>query len=134
MAFDGRIALIGDAGHTHGGAFAAGGSLAINDAHALALALRYVWPAGSQTKPNGDQLARALSLFDKTRRPHVNKLIDVVETYVAAAHDKLRAPRKVETDAEFRARISGLGDTAWLAEHDVEDTFSLVIRAEEAKL
>ncbi|KAF4763935.1 hypothetical protein HAV15_001309 [Penicillium sp. str.  len=135
MIFESHVALIGDAGHTHGGAFAAGGSLAMNDAHALALALAHVWPTEKDTKPSRRQLERALALFDGTRRPHVNKLIELVEIGLAARQAKLRDARKVEeTDKELRERISGLSDIAWLAEHDVEAAFWDFTQTEVAKL
>ncbi|CAI7658991.1 unnamed protein product [Penicillium discolor] len=135
MVFESHVALIGDAGHTHGGAFAAGGSLAMNDAHALALALAHVWPTERDTKPSCRQLERALALFDGTRRPHVNKLIELVEIGLAARQAKLRDARQVEeTDKELRERISGLSDIAWLAEHDVEAAFWDFTRTEVAKL
>ncbi|CAI7669269.1 unnamed protein product [Penicillium palitans] len=135
MVFESHVALIGDAGHTHGGAFAAGGSLAMNDAHALALALAHVWPTEKDTKPSRRQLERALALFDGTRRPHVNKLIELVEIGLAARQAKLRDARKVEeTDKELRQRISGLPDIAWLAEHDVEAAFWDFTQTEVAKL
>lgn len=135
MVFESHVALIGDAGHTHGGAFAAGGSLAMNDAHALALALAHVWPAEKDKKPSRRQLERALALFDGTRRPHVNKLIELVEIGLAARQAKLRDARQVEeTDKELRERISGLSDIAWLAEHDVEAAFWDFTQTEVAKL
>ncbi|KAF7523836.1 hypothetical protein PCG10_006364 [Penicillium crustosum] len=135
MVFESHVALIGDAGHTHGGAFAAGGSLAMNDAHALGLALAHVWPTEKNTKPSRRQLERALALFDGTRRPHVNKLIELVEIGLAARQAKLRDERKVEeTDKELRERISGLSDIAWLAEHDVEAAFWDFTQTEVAKL
>ncbi|KKA16259.1 hypothetical protein T310_10161 [Rasamsonia emersonii CBS 393.64] len=45
--FGSRVTLVGDAAHTHGGAFAAGGSLALDDAYALALAFRHVFGSAS---------------------------------------------------------------------------------------
>ncbi|KGO72154.1 Monooxygenase, FAD-binding [Penicillium italicum] len=135
MVFESHVALIGDAGHTHGGAFASGGSLAMNDAHALALALAHVWPTEKDAKPDRRQVARALALFDGTRRPHVNKLIELVQVGLAARQAKLRDVRKVEeTDEELRERISGLSDIAWLAEHDVEAAFRDFTQTEVAKL
>ncbi|KAG0158045.1 hypothetical protein PDIDSM_5558 [Penicillium digitatum] len=129
------VALIGDAGHTHGGAFASGGSQAMNDTHALALALAHIWPTEKNAKPDRPQVARALALFDGTRRPHVNKLIDLVQIGLAARQAKLRDVRKVEeTDKERRERISGLSDIAWLAEHDVEAAFRDFAQTEFAKL
>lgn len=49
--FDGHVALLGDAAHAHGGGVAIGGSLAINDAYAFALALTHVWPPSDDNTP-----------------------------------------------------------------------------------
>ncbi|KAL3481727.1 hypothetical protein BJX99DRAFT_270063 [Aspergillus californicus] len=131
LVFGSHAALIGDAGHTHGGAFASGGSLAINDAHALALSLAYVWPKGDHSKPDSSQVARALALFDATRRPHVNRLVEIVHSGLAARQEKLRSTHRVEeTDSELRERIAEEEDIGWLAEHDVESTFAAITRAE----
>ncbi|EOD46331.1 putative salicylate hydroxylase protein [Neofusicoccum parvum UCRNP2] len=59
----GRVALIGDAAHPHGGAFATGGSLAIDDAYALSLALFSLFPVGSgRARPSPEELARATAV------------------------------------------------------------------------
>ncbi|OKL59949.1 hypothetical protein UA08_04934 [Talaromyces atroroseus] len=136
MTFHGRVVLIGDAGHTHGGAFAAGGALAINDAHALALALTHVWRAENQSRLSAHQLAQGLDLFDKTRRPHVNRLIELVQRITEPPLD---APKPAETaeesDEDFRKMISSMGDENWIAEHDVEAAFQAVLRdGDSAKL
>ncbi|PYH92007.1 FAD/NAD(P)-binding domain-containing protein [Aspergillus ellipticus CBS 707.79] len=131
MVFDGRVALLGDAGHTHGGAFAAGGSLAINDAHALALALAHTWPTGDGGRPNNRHLAEALAFFDRTRRPHVNKLIEIASKQALDRQRRSQASgTQAESDCWLRERVSGLGDVAWLAEHDVESEFKAVIGSE----
>lgn len=129
LVFDSRVALLGDAAHTHGGAFGAGGSLAINDAYALALALVEVWPpAPALPKPNSEELERALKLFDETRRPLVTRVLDTVRGQgqarrLAAAN---KANGKMETDDELRARIANRPDIVWLTEHDVEAEFQAV--------
>ncbi|KAL2836586.1 FAD/NAD(P)-binding domain-containing protein [Aspergillus pseudoustus] len=138
LVFGGRIALLGDAGHTHGGAFASDGSLAINDAHALALSLAHVWPAAQGADgatPDKSQLQGALALFDATRRPHVTRLIDVVHSGLAERFEKLRDPHRVEeTDGELRARIAAVEGFSWLGEHDVEAEFRRAAQGDVAKL
>lgn len=126
------MVLLGDAAHTHGGAFAAGGSLAINDAYALALALAHVWPPASeadQNKPTSAQLGRALKLYDETRRPLVTRVLNVVHANKDAK--KVAALRTIngtaETDEQLRARIANRPDMTWLTEHDVEAEFQSVV-------
>ncbi|KAL1870717.1 hypothetical protein Daus18300_005037 [Diaporthe australafricana] len=132
LVFEGRTALLGDAAHTHGGAFAAGGSLAINDAYALALALAHVWPHGE--KPTPKQLERALDIYDETRRPLVTRVLDLVHE----AAQKRRwtgargsAQENKETDEELRIRIANRPDMTWLTEHDVEAEFDRVVSHEK---
>ncbi|POS73824.1 hypothetical protein DHEL01_v207788 [Diaporthe helianthi] len=130
LVLDSRIALLGDAAHTHGGAFAAGGSLAINDAYCLALSLAHVWP--QEGKPTHDQLRRALNLYDETRRPLVTRVLDLVH----GAAQKRRwtggnaENGEKETDEELRGRIANRPDMTWLTEHDVEAEFRGVISRE----
>lgn len=114
----GRVALIGDAAHPHGGAFATGGSLAIDDAYALSLALRAAWPPGSHAKPLREQLARATGVYERVRRPHTTRLLEVVHRGVQASKERLR--KGVESDGELRERTSKRAETSWLHEHDVE--------------
>lgn len=129
LVFDSRVALLGDAAHTHGGAFGAGGSLAINDAYALALALTHFWPpVPEQSNPTSNELGRALKLFDETRRPLVTRVLDTVHSQgqarrLAAAN---KANGKMETDDELRARIENRPDIVWLTEHDVDAEFQAV--------
>lgn len=132
LVFEGRVALLGDAAHTHGGAFAAGGSLAINDAYALTLALAHVWP--QEGKPTQEHLGKALTLYDETRRPLVTRVLDLVH---GAAQKKRwtgvngKDGEKKETDAELRSRIANRPDMTWLTEHDVEAEFLRVVSHEK---
>ncbi|ORY24119.1 hypothetical protein BCR39DRAFT_547657 [Naematelia encephala] len=111
-----HVVLIGDAGHPHGGAFAAGGSLAIEDAYTLYLCLK-----------DGRSVQDAWSLFDQVRKEHVHRLLRMAE--------KLRKQRKDDegkylNDDEIRQRVEGRGDVTWLAENDVEQ---VVEKAKEAR-
>lgn len=80
--FSDRITLIGDAAHAHGGAYATGGSLAIDDAYALSLAISHIFPPLSESpvtgKPSQESIAIALRLYEKTRKPHAEKLLNIV--------------------------------------------------------
>ncbi|EOO03348.1 putative salicylate hydroxylase protein [Phaeoacremonium minimum UCRPA7] len=131
FTFENRVVLLGDAAHTHGGAFAAGGSLAINDAYALVLGLSYAWSPGSLEKPTPGQIRKALDLYEKTRKPHIDKLLSII-------HSGYRKPWEgaetaSETDEELRKRIDGRPDPSWLAEHDVEARFLEVVEEYEKR-
>lgn len=142
--FDGHVALLGDAAHAHGGGVAIGGSLAINDAYAFALALTHVWPPTDNNasttphaplKPTTEQLDKALKLYDETRRPLVNRLLAGV--HALAQKRRWMAERKTvdgqgETDELLRARIANRPDLSWLTEHDVEAEFDRVVARVEA--
>lgn len=138
FTFDGRVALLGDAAHAHGGGVAISGSLAINDACAFTLALTYVWPPADDAstptdappEPTQEQLSKALALYDETRRPLVNRLLAGV--YALAEKRRWMAGKKTadgqgETDELLRARITNRPDLSWLTEHDVEAEFGRVV-------
>ncbi len=133
--FEGRVTLVGDAGHTHGGAFAAGASLAVDDAYCLSLALDEVFPPTSSSSDSEtvsvEKIRRALDLYESTRRPHTAKVLDIVH----ANKDKSRklVERRLngqpETDEEFRQRYAGRPNPVWLNEYDVEAAFREVVEA-----
>ncbi|KAM3543912.1 hypothetical protein ARSEF1564_003133 [Beauveria bassiana] len=122
-----RVALLGDAAHTHGGAFAAGGSLALDDALALGLALRHV----SESKAAGTvlqlgEVQHALTLYDRTRQPHASKLLDIVHGALAK-NQSSHASAEAEDEALI-ARLKNRPDLTWLSEHDVEAAFARTVR------
>jgi salicylate hydroxylase len=73
--FDGRVVLIGDAAHAHGGAHATGGSLAIEDAYTLSLALLHIFPVDAASKPSQVDVDVALKLYEEVRKPHAERLL-----------------------------------------------------------
>ncbi|KAK8146309.1 hypothetical protein G3M48_003257 [Beauveria asiatica] len=123
-----RAALLGDAAHTHGGAFAAGGSLALDDALALGLALRHV---SSESRAADavlqlGEVQHALTLYDGTRQPHASKLLDIVHGALAK-----NQPSCASAEAEDEALITRLKnrpDLTWLSEHDVEAAFARTVQ------
>jgi salicylate hydroxylase len=124
--FGSRVTLVGDAAHAHGGAFAAGGSLALDDAFALALAFRSIHDLSKAENIKG-----ALRLYERTRQPHTDRLLKNV-------HGQLDASRKVgppvspeEEDARLLERMRNRPDTVWLSEHDVEAEFAVVLQEAE---
>ncbi|KAL4977143.1 hypothetical protein BDW66DRAFT_150455 [Aspergillus desertorum] len=80
--FKDRVTLVGDAAHAHGGAFAAGGSLALDDAFALGLAFRYIRTQADVTDGKGhfqvEGAKRALVFYERTRKPHTHRLLEIV--------------------------------------------------------
>ena len=115
--FDSRVTLIGDAAHTHGGAHAAGGSLAIDDAYALYLSFLHVFPPDKSIEnPSASDIERALTLYESTRRPHTEKL----QRLVLNIRKQVDSP----TDEQLRLKMINRENTEWLTEHDVEAAFS----------
>jgi salicylate hydroxylase len=121
--FGDRTTLIGDAAHAHGGAYATGGSLAIDDAYALYLSILSIFPFGSTTKPSGLEIRKALELYEATRKPLTDKLLNLVHAANQAKAEKTKSG-KPETDEDLRSRAAKGSNTAWLSEHDVVKTFN----------
>ncbi|KAB8274365.1 hypothetical protein BDV30DRAFT_248549 [Aspergillus minisclerotigenes] len=107
-----RVALLGDAAHTHGGAFAAGGSLAIDDAYCFSLALFYIFPPTATEKLSPEKLKDVFRLYEATRKRHVDKVLR-----------KSVERGSTETDDELRERVRTRFDPWWISEHDVEAAF-----------
>ncbi|PIG85712.1 monooxygenase [Aspergillus arachidicola] len=120
--FDSRVTLVGDAAHTHGGAFAAGGSLAIDDAYALFLAFRHVLGSSRAQKPKAYEVRAALALYDETRRPHTEKLLTIVLKGIGAQ------ATNTDSDKVLVERVRNKPNTTWLSEHDVEKAFQSVLQ------
>jgi salicylate hydroxylase len=126
--FGDRVTLIGDAAHAHGGAFATGGSLAIDDAYAFYLALISVFPERATRKPSSEEILKALRLYEDTRRPHAVRLLKVVHANNEMKTKKILAETQ-ETDEELRARAKRGSNTTWLHEHDVVKSFEEALAA-----
>lgn len=126
---DGRVTLAGDAAHAHGGSFAAGGSLAINDAWAFAASIMQVFPetAKSTQLPSDADVTWALKLYERTRKTHTDRILRMVRERNKKAVERIG---KTETDDELRARMRNRPDTAWIHEHDVEATFAEALAAQ----
>ncbi|KAF2104451.1 FAD/NAD(P)-binding domain-containing protein [Rhizodiscina lignyota] len=124
----GRITLAGDAAHAHGGALAAGGSLAIDDAYAFVAALWHVFPPGTGSHSSSDVL-RALLLYERTRKPHTDRVISTVHEGNKAIIARLRQ-KSTETEDQLRARIKSRSDPYWIHEHDVVASLTKAIAQE----
>jgi salicylate hydroxylase len=119
-----RVTLVGDAAHTHGGAFAAGGSLALDDSHALGLAFKHVF-ASSGSPVSQENIQQALNLYDQTRRPHTARLLSIVHGSINRKAPTFATPE--EEDEALRTRMRSRPDLLWLSEHDVEQAFKQVV-------
>lgn len=127
--FGSRVTLVGDAAHAHGGAFAAGGSLALDDSLALGLAFKYVFNSSAGLGDSIEKINKVLSLYNKTRQPHTARLLRIVHNQIeqrASAATSLE-----EEDAALVARMKKRPNTEWLSEHDVEAAFKAVVDESE---
>ncbi|TVY92462.1 Salicylate hydroxylase [Lachnellula willkommii] len=129
--FGSRATLIGDAAHAHGGAHATGGSLAIDDAYCLFLALVSIFPFSATRRPSSREIETALKLYEATRKPHAERLLKKVHT---ANNAKAAKAGILEGDEELRARAAKGSDTNWLHEHDVEKAFEETKTRNEGRL
>ena len=116
---NGRVTFAGDAAHAHGGAFAAGGSLAADDAYSFAMSIHHVFPPGS-TNFSAERITEALRLHELTRKAHTDKVLRTVHEGNQKTIERLD---KTETDEALRRRMQSRGDPYWIHEHDVEAAF-----------
>ncbi|RFU79419.1 monooxygenase, fad-binding [Trichoderma arundinaceum] len=125
-----RVTLVGDAAHTHGGSFAAGGSLALDDSLALGLAFKHIF---SSDIPNlsfsQENIRRAFNLYDQTRRPHTARLLSIVHGLISRKTPTFATPE--EEEEALKARMRSRPDLQWLSEHDVEKAFVQVVEEAE---
>ncbi|KAF4918769.1 Salicylate hydroxylase [Colletotrichum viniferum] len=126
---EGRVTFAGDAAHAHGGAFAAGGSLAIDDAWAFTTAIQHVYPPGAEALPSSGDIERALRLYEKTRKAHTDRVLDTVHS---TNKKKVERVGIIETDEGLRARMKNRVEPVWIHEHDVEAVFRKVLEDEKA--
>lgn len=124
---NGRVTLAGDAAHAHGGAFAAGGSLAIDDAWAFAASIFHVFPLSSRELPSAKDIERGLKLYERTRKSHTDRVLSTVRGNNQRTLDRIRMG-KTENDEELRMRMKNRTDTSWIHEHSVEDAFANALR------
>ncbi|KAK8135656.1 hypothetical protein PG984_003596 [Apiospora sp. TS-2023a] len=121
---NGRVTLAGDAAHAHGGAYAAGGSLAADDGWAFAQAVKQLLARRNSTdrslSTTGEDLAETLRLYERTRKPHTDR---VQQTVQQRNEVMVRRIGKVESDEDLRFRISNRPDLRWIHEHDVVHAF-----------
>ncbi|KAI0384427.1 salicylate 1-monooxygenase [Hypomontagnella monticulosa] len=130
----GRVTLAGDAAHAHGGAFAAGGSLALDDAWAFASSILDVFPEDASRKPTGAEILKALRIYENTRKPHTDRVMGVVHDTNVKKVARYSQGAEPETDDQLRTRIKNRVDPAWIHEHDVREAFADARLREETKV
>lgn len=125
-----RATLIGDAAHAHGGAFAAGGSLALDDALALGLSLKQFLAPKPESSITAADVRNALELYTKVRKPHTDRLIQTVHSQISQKPSNFNTPEQANT--ALIKRFKTRPNTDWLSEHDVEATFAAAVRSLES--
>lgn len=68
-----------------------------------------------------------MELYEDTRKPHAERLLNIVAAANKAKAEKIRSG-KLETDDELRERARKGTNTTWLHEHDVVKTFEETLR------
>ncbi|KAJ4472458.1 hypothetical protein C8J55DRAFT_434517 [Lentinula edodes] len=126
--YAGRIVLLGDAFHPHGGALAAGGSLAIDDSIALFLSLQHVQQSStsSTSSSSSSDLSHALGLYASTRLPHAGRVFSVVERM----RENVAKPGRLWDEEKIQEWARDKKDVVWLHEHDVHKAFVDVLNSE----
>jgi salicylate hydroxylase len=124
--FGSRVTLIGDAAHAHGGAFAAGGSLALDDTLALGLAFRHVFGSQTSEEPFSiESIKKTLGLYSNTRQPHTARILRIVHNQIDKRGAQFTSAE--EEDEALVARMRSRPNTEWLSEHDVEAAFAATL-------
>ncbi|KAF2107730.1 salicylate 1-monooxygenase [Lophiotrema nucula] len=124
---NGRVTFAGDAAHAHGGAFAAGGSLAIDDAWAFATSILHVFPPTATKLPSDDDVSKALRLYERTRKAHTDRVLFTVHS---GNKSNIARVGKRESEEELLARMKNRHDPTWIHEHDVVATFQQALSEE----
>jgi salicylate hydroxylase len=121
--FGGRVVLVGDAAHSHGGALAANASLGIDDAYCLYLSfLEKVTPSGILNS-SAAELQQILRLYVEVRKPHCEKVLKMTHAMYDGINKRLWGEGEQETDEQLRERVRSRPYAEWIHEHDVEIAF-----------
>jgi salicylate hydroxylase len=108
-----------------GGAFAAGGGLAVEDAYTLALSIAHILKLPG---PPISNLPRALDLYNRARLPHVNKFVR------AANGMRSTVKGRSWSDEEILAAVGkvGINELDWLAENPTKQVWEDVVNEDES--
>ncbi|KAG9666645.1 glycoside hydrolase, partial [Aureobasidium melanogenum] len=121
--FGGRVVLVGDAAHSHGGALAANASLGIDDAYCLYLSLIERVSSDGRLTLGAEELQQSLRLYDSVRRPHCEKVLKVTHGMYAMTNERLWGGGEEETDEQLREKLRTRPYAEWIHEYDVETAF-----------
>ncbi|KAH0379223.1 glycoside hydrolase, partial [Aureobasidium melanogenum] len=121
--FGGRVVLVGDAAHSHGGALAANASLGIDDAYCLYLSLLERVSSDGRLTLGAEELQQSLRLYDAVRRPHCEKVLKVTHGMYAMTNERLWGGGEEETDEQLREKLRTRPYAEWIHEYDVETAF-----------
>ncbi|PYI31304.1 FAD/NAD(P)-binding domain-containing protein [Aspergillus indologenus CBS 114.80] len=130
-----RVTLIGDAAHAHGGAFAAGGSLALDDALTLGLAFAHALNGrdAEQSIPESS-IQLALELYSRARQPHTERLLRIVHGQASEGQSE-NGDNEGDEEQRLLRRLKNRASTVWLAEHDAEAAFAATVaKVEDEKI
>ncbi|KAK8084499.1 hypothetical protein PG997_005770 [Apiospora hydei] len=111
-AWDGRVALVGDASHALSGAFGSGAGFAMEDGWVLARALEHC----------RNDLGRALPLFERVRRPYYSRMYAHLARQAEVRRARLEElGGEASYDDRVRSKIitDGGEDMAWIYRHDI---------------
>ncbi|KAH0359924.1 monooxygenase, partial [Aureobasidium melanogenum] len=121
--FGGRVVLVGDAAHSHGGALAANASLGIDDAYCLYMSLLERVPSDGRLKLGTEELQQSLRFYDAVRRPHCEKVLKVTHGMYAMTNERLWGGGEEETDEQLKEKLRTRPYADWIHEYDVEAAF-----------
>lgn len=106
--------------------------MALDDSLALGLAFKQVFSSGApDVSFSQENIRRAFSLYDQTRRPHTARLLSIVHGLISRKAPTYETPEAA--DEALRARMRSRPDLQWLSEHDVEKAFEQVVKSSGGK-
>jgi salicylate hydroxylase len=121
--FGGKVVLVGDAAHSHGGALAANASLGIDDAYCLYLSFLERVSSSGRLNLRAAELQQILSQYVSVRKPHCEKVLKVAHAMYDANNKRLWGGGDDETDEQLREKSRKRPYAEWIHEHDVEAAY-----------
>ena len=114
-AWNNKIVLVGDASHALSGAFGSGAGFAMEDGWTLAQSLKLF----------GNDLDKALSLFNEIRLPYYAKMYAHLDEQKQKRTDTLGKIKTPTEEDRVRSKVIGPGgkDMSWIYEHDIGKTW-----------
>ncbi|KAI4728865.1 FAD/NAD(P)-binding domain-containing protein [Aureobasidium sp. EXF-10728] len=121
--FGGRVVLVGDAAHSHGGALAANASLGIDDAYCLYLSFLKKIASDGHLSLTAEELQQVLQRYVAVRKPHCAKVLGVAHAMYDMNNERLWGGGPQETDEQLRERLRQRPYAEWIHEYDIEAAF-----------